>query len=347
MNLMLTDQRAFWAEYQNEPMPDETPGDYHLDADEICQRLNGLKRGQIHHDTATIVAFIDIQGTSLWFTVCGFASDFTGWLIDYGAFPHQQGRPYYTTDDIRETLATAYPGAALEGQIYGGLRDLVKELAGRTYQTPTGLKAKLELCLIDFNWHESTDVVFDFCQASKYGHLLLPSRGQFIGPRSKPMDKWAAKKGEKAGPGWRLSAPSRRSVRFVTMDVNGWKSKMAERLQTPMGDPGGLTLFGKDPQVHQMFADHCTAETCTVQGEDRGRRVGVWKMMFGRDNHLWDGLVGCGVGASIQGCAIAADAQSEGKHHRGKSIKSALKPTKRRKVSFADLHKKAKQDSGK
>jgi len=336
-NLRLTDERAFFSEYQNDPLPDDTPGDYDLDPDFIASKCNGLKRGQIHGDTQAITAFIDIQQTSLWWTICGWSSDFTGWVLDYGCFPDQGDRAYYTKGDIKRTLDGLYPQSGLEGQIYGGLDVLVKKLAGRRFMTVADKGLKIERILIDANWAKSTDVVYEYCLASNFSNLLLPSHGRHIGPKQKPMHKWDKKRGERAGEGWKISPPSRRVTRMVVMDVSFWKSHIAERLQTPMGDRGCLSLFGKDPKIHRCFADHATSERGTIEGDDSTRRVTKWTLLPGRDNEWWDGLVGCAVGASIQGVEIQAKALSKGERG-GKALRPALKNRQKIRKSFREQY---------
>jgi len=76
------------------------------------------------------------------------------------------------------------------------------------------------------------------------------------------------------------------------------------RLVVAMGDPGCLSLFGRDASKHQLFAEHITAEY-RVRTEARGRVVDEWKLRAGNpDNHWLDCLVGCAVAASIQGVVL-------------------------------------------
>jgi phage terminase large subunit GpA-like protein len=90
---------------------------------------------------------------------------------------------------------------------------------------------------------------------------------------------------------------------LLVFDPDAWKSFVADRLLTPAGNAGCLSLFGDRPEPHQMFADHCCAEYATRE-ERRGGSVKFdkWhKKPGGPDNHLFDCLVGCAVAASIEG----------------------------------------------
>ena len=62
--------------------------------------------------------------------------------------------------------------------------------------------------------------------------------------------------------------------------------------------------------MHRLFAEHMNAEH-PVKTEGRGRVVDVWKMRrIGLDNHFFDGVVGCCVGASMQGAALPGTSES-------------------------------------
>ena len=67
--------------------------------------------------------FVDVQQNLLFFVVTGWEDDFTGVVIDYGAWPDQK-RAYFTARDAQPTLAQAARGAGLEGSIYAGLEAL-------------------------------------------------------------------------------------------------------------------------------------------------------------------------------------------------------------------------------
>ncbi|KPK48315.1 MAG: hypothetical protein AMK72_07320 [Planctomycetes bacterium SM23_25] len=76
-------------------------------------------------------------------------------------------------------------------------------------------------------------------------------------------------------------------------------------LAVAVGDPGCLSLFGRDAKAHRLLADHLTAEY-HVKTLARDRTVDEWKLRPTRpDNHWLDCLVGCAVAVSIQGASLA------------------------------------------
>jgi hypothetical protein len=95
------------------------------------------------------------------------------------------------------------------------------------------------------------------------------------------------------------------------------------------GDRGALSLFGRKPEHHRLFAEHVAdAETYVVRGSKRdtpcletsterhGRTVHEWrpkpsksrKGSCGPDNHWFDCLVGCAVAASMAGVKAPGEA---------------------------------------
>ncbi len=304
MNLKLQDEAAFYAEYQNEPLPEETADDDLLSADRIAAKTNGMKRGEIPIGCDSVTMFIDVQQKLLFYVVAAWESDFTGYVVDYGAWPDQQ-RPHFTLRDARKTLSVVHPGTGLEGSIYAGLDALTGEYLAREWRRDDGAALRIDRCLIDANWGSSTDVVYQFCRQSAHGAIVMPSHGRFVGASSIPFSEYKRKQGDRVGHNWRIpNVRGKRAVRHVVFDTNYWKSFLHARLAVAMGDRGCLSLFGQSPSTHRMFAEHVTAEY-RVKTEGRGRTVDEWKMRPEQsDNHWLDCLVGCAVAASLQGVQL-------------------------------------------
>jgi hypothetical protein len=75
--------------------------------------------------------------------------------------------------------------------------------------------------------------------------------------------------------------------RGVLFDSNQWKSFLAERLRTPVGDTGAITFHAGQ---HEMLIDHLTSES-PITVEARGRVVDEWRLSPGRENHYLDATV--------------------------------------------------------
>ena len=304
MNLKLQDEAAFFAEYQNEPLPEETIGDDLLSADQIAGKVNGIPRRKLPIGCDQLTMFIDVQQNLLFYVIVGWESDFTGYVVDYGAYPDQQ-RAYFTLRDARRTLSHAAPNTGLEGAIYAGLETLTGQHLGREWKRDDGAVMRIERCLVDANWGSSTDLVYQFCRQSPHAAVLLPSHGRFVGASTLPYSEYKRRPGDRVGLNWRIpNVRGKRAVRHVLFDANYWKSFIQARFAVAMGDRGCLSLFGNKPESHRLFAEHLTAEY-RVKTEGRGRTVDEWKIRPEQpDNHWLDCLVGCAVAASIQGVML-------------------------------------------
>lgn len=298
---------AFAAEFQNQPEVDSEKLK-ELTADEVAEKINRIRRAVVPLAVTKLTAFIDVQGDLLYWLVAGWEDDFTGYVVDYGAYPDQR-RPYFTLRQANPKLSDIHPIGGLEGALYAGLEAVTANILGRPWRREGETEQRIEKCLIDANWGESTDLVYQFCRQSAHAAILTPSHGKGIGSKGRPMSEWTASEGEKIGFNWRLSAPraSKRAIRHVLIDTNFWKSFIHTRLAVPMGGRGCLSLFGDRPNDHRLFAEHVTVETRIREGEQR--KVDVWKLPSNKpDNHWFDGLCGAAVAASMLGCKLDAGA---------------------------------------
>ena len=328
MNLKLRDEAAFFAEYQNEPLV-QAEGEQMLTAEEIAEKLNGYNRAVLPVGCSALTFFIDVQQKALFWMLCGWETEFTGYVIDYGTWPDQK-RTFFTLRDIRRTLAQQKPQAGLEGAIYHALDRLTEEKLSRFYRREDGLEMKIDRCLIDANWGQSTDVVYQFCRQSRFSGIVLPSHGKYVGASSIPFSEYKRKKGDRVGLHWRMpNTTGKRAMRHVLIDTNYWKSFVHARLAVAMGDPGSLSLYGRDESAHRLLAEHLTAEF-RIKTMARDRTVDEWKLKAARpDNHWLDCLVGCAVAASMEGAKLFGTDHNE-LHLRQRIKLSALQHKKQR-----------------
>lgn len=304
-NLLIDDGADIFAtECQNEPRVNAQVDAVRLSAGEIITRLNGFKRFEFPREVEHLSCFIDVQDAALYYAVCGWAPDFTGYVLDYGAWPEQLRR-YYRLSDISPTLATAFPGPQ-ETQWYEGLRTLCESLTGRQWTRADGVAMKLGRIIIDANYGVSTRVVKRFCQVSPWSQILTPAHGRGVRAGDVPMNHYPVKPGERRGHNWILRPDAEATgQRHVLYDGNYWKSFIHARLRPMHPARCSLSLWGDDPRQHEMIADHLAAES-PVRTEGRGRTVDQWELPANRpDNHLLDCLVGCCVGAAMLGAAMA------------------------------------------
>ena len=344
MNLKFQDEVAFQSEYQNDPLPEDTGGEEILSIDAICAKINGLPHNKVPLACDRITLFIDVQKALLFYVVTAWAENFTGSVIDYGAWPDQHRREF-SLADANPTIQSEFPRAGLEGGLYAALTALTDDLLGREWEREDGAVLKIERALIDANWGQSTDLVYQFCRESRFAGIVLPSHGRYVGASSKPMTEYRKQPGDRLGFNWMMpSVAKKRAVRHVIFDSNFWKSFVHARLAVSTGDKGSLTLYGRIPSIHQLLAEHLTAEY-RVKTQGRGRTVDEWKLKpEHHDNHWLDCLAGCAVCGSMLGCSLpefgAVAQKKKGRiklsERTGTHITTA---EPRRKLKLSDLRK--------
>ncbi len=317
--------REFFAEYQNEPLPDLDNSASALTADIILKKLNNHKRGVPPSGSIHLTAFIDVQDAYLWWMVVAWEPHFTGAILDYGTEPDQRVS-YYTKTNAKRTLAQAAAGAGYEGAIYAGLERLCDSVVGREWKRDDGSVMRIGKVLIDAGWGKSSSTVLRFCRQSKYAPVLMPSFGRGINAAGSPMTEWPLKAGERRGDNW-LERPSQTGGgRHILYDTNHWKTFVAARVSAAMGDPGSITLFGSQAAPHQLLVDHLTAES-PIPTTGRGRVVDQWVALPNRDNEGFDALVGNAVAASMLGVTVKG---GEGPRKR-RSIREMYEAAKSRR----------------
>lgn len=324
MNLLQDRGReAFFAEYQNKPLAIQLENEEKImSADEIAAKLNGHDRSALPLDVTHITMFVDIHQTLLYWMMCGWGDGFTGYVIDYGTYP-EQTRSMFTLKEATRTLQHVSKSSGMEACVYAGLETLVNSKLGIEYRRVDGAMLRVNQCMIDANWGDSTDVVYRFCRQSNHASQLLPSHGRGVGASRKPFSDYRPEIGVRAGLNWRIPLTvGKRAIRHCIFDTNFWKSFVHARLFVRMGDRGCLSLFGRNQTAHRLLAEHLTAEY-RVRTAGLGRVCDEWKQHVNRDNHWLDCLVGCAVAASLHGISLSDVGGSNTAKPRRKSYSAA------------------------
>ena len=324
MNIWCFDERAFWAEFQNKPMPEVEPDSAVMSAKEIMAKTNGHARYIVPQDATKLVGMIDVQGNALFYVIAAFDDEFTGYIVDYGVYPKQTAA-HFTLSTLRKTLSNEFPKGGLEARIFAGLESLTDQLCGKEWDQSGGGVMRISKMIVDANWGDSTDTVYKFCQESDHAAVLIPSHGEGITAAKQPYSQYKKRKGEKLGHNWRIPNVSRkRTIKHLLYDTNYWKSFLHRRLRVMMGDPSCLSLFKtKRADGHRVIAEHFTAEIRTPT-EGRGRQVDEWSLPNKNlDNHLFDCAVGCMVAGSMEGATM-------------ESLQS-IKSKRRKRISLLEL----------
>ncbi len=290
-------ESVFASECQNEPLPEQANLAI-LTAPEIQKKQHGYKRGEIPAACDVVTSFIDVQGSLLYWLTAAWQPDFTGYLIDYGAWP-EQGREYFTLRDARKTLRRKYKGTDDEGAAFQGVQDCIAFLCDREYRRRDGATLRMRRLLVDCNGQIS-EKLNEACRQSKYAPILTPSYGRGITATQKPISQWQQSRGKRCGPEWVPTEAKGKHLVGVIVDVNYWKKRFHDALALPIGSRGSISLFEAKAQTHRMLAEQLASEKPTLV-ESNGRSALEWGLRSGHDNHLFDCAVGSMVGASLCG----------------------------------------------
>lgn len=302
------------SEYQNDPNCPElvkhsSEFDWWITGSAICKKCSGYEYRLVPDEASKITGMIDVHENVLYWGLAAWSESFSGWVIDYGAWPEQRDRYFAKNATTTITLGHKYRKIAASGTealITQGLADLTDHILGRTYTREDGTEQHVDRCLVDANYGPEADTVYDFCHRSEYRSILMPSHGQGITAGRQRIDAVPQRPGEIVGHNWRMPAMrrSKRKIRYINFDANAWLVFAFRRLASPRGAVGCLELPGGDPTDHQLLADHLKSQTPAKTSGPYGDRVEWSDPPPGQDNHFSDILVGLCVGASQQGCQL-------------------------------------------
>ncbi len=322
-------EEVFASEFLNCPL-DPSQDIAALNPVAIAGRTNGFERWVAPPECERLVSFIDCGRSLLWYMACGFSEAFDCAIVDYSCWPPQRVA-VFDSRNASPTLEQTYPGG-VEAAVHAGLSELVRRLLVREWKRSDQATLPLSRILIDAGWKDA--VVRLFIRQHPNRNILTPAKGRGVGPGDSPMARWSRKPGEKYGDYWHLGLADRADhLRLLQHDTYQWKDRVASMPVRPMGQKGGITLYGDRPADHELAALHLSSEY-PILTEAKGAKVNCWKLYPNRENHLFDCLIGCCVAASLEGISPLASIG-------GKPVERP----KRERVSFAATQQAKMQKS--
>jgi hypothetical protein len=301
MNLYYRDPETFAAEYQNEPTAKQDE-EVILKPADVIEHVNGRPRFEIPLKCNRITMFVDVHDEILFYVVAAWEDDFTGYIVDYGTFP-EQNRLDFNQKNPPMPLSKLFKGLMTEALIQRGLETLIDNYLKREWKRAGGALMKIERLLVDSGYKPG--IVENV--RHKMGAVMMASRGLPITAAKKPISAYQKKPGERIGFNWYIPNVSKtREFPYVGIDVNYWKSFVHQQIAM-----NSLTLWGNRPAEHRLFAEHIANSETFVVTTGNGRTVREWKIKPNRpDNHWFDCLVGCCVGASMLGVTATGQASA-------------------------------------
>lgn len=250
-----------------------------MNARGIADRTIDIPRGRVPADTVKLTVAVDVHKWHLHWDAIAWRPDGSPHVVEYGVVN-------VPSKDMAEELAIL--------TTLRGFRDDVCMNGWPSIDAKLG-NIRPSLVLIDSGYKEN--VVVAFCNESTPAGMFLPCKG--FGEQQIP-----SKRPLMINPGYEaVIQPLGHKLVEVNADV--WKTFVHDRLQTPVGQPGGLTLFKGEANDHLGYAHQLLAEK-KVEDFIAGRGVVTrWERMQ-RKNHFFDAtamacVAGHGVGIRLAG----------------------------------------------
>lgn len=302
MTLYLRDPAAFLAEYQNQPTNPHSDIPQ-LTVDLWRSRITQRPRAIVPASADLVVCSIDVHKRVLVWSATAWDQRFTGAIADYGTYP-DQAVSLWRVQTARPTLLDqCEPGAGDSAALRRGLLTLIDRLATRTWQREDGAQVNTGLIVIDTGYEQ--EVVFSAINESKHRGICLGFKGAAKKANDCPISRYNRRPGWVIGTEWFTKITPGIGKQLIA-DVNYWKSFIAARASSSPGDPGSLTIFGREADGskvdHTLLLTHLSAE---YSQEERGERtVQVWSVKPSVENHYFDTVDMGAIGASVRGISL-------------------------------------------
>ena len=276
-----------------------------LDPKQLVRRLSGIARGTVPSQASYLTGFVDSQKEVLYWTVVAWTSNFTGWVVDWGSWP-DQGRSYFLKDDLRRKISAEMPGAAWEEAFVHAHNQLDQRLLGTDWPVEHGGTRPIDLLLKDWSEGSQRQLIGPQIMASSFRSRIRPAQGVGIKPGRKAIHLYGdIHRDRTIVDGYWIE---RRTTQphHVQVDTNKAKGFLCRRLQTVIGAPSALVFPGDDERDLTMLIEHLTAEIAEVHKINEAEGI-MYQAKLGRDNDLFDCVVGNTVAASMLGCALMGE----------------------------------------
>lgn len=277
-------------------------------AHDITHRVDSWPRGICPESAELVTAAMDLGKWLGHWVVVAFSPGATPHVVDYG----------------RTEVATADLG--IESAILQACREFGELIATGWPVGKADNNRRLVPAEVWIDAGYETETVYKFCRQA--GEPFRPSMGQAASQRPARFRSGPSKTGSRIrfiGEGYHFARMPQHQVTLAEVDADHWKTWVANRLATPMGQPGALTLFRSPPNDHLAFAKHLTAEVKVEEFIPNRGLVTRWEQKR-KNNHWLDAL--------YNACAAG--------HRCGSRLLDDKPPAPARRMSLRELRDQAK-----
>jgi hypothetical protein len=153
-----------------------------------------------------------------------------------------------------------------------------------------------------------TQVVYAFCRESGQRFAAAVGRGaaqQHIQWYNRPTQTGSIVR--YIGEGYHCNWVPAEQQYLHEVDADHWKTWVHQRLSSPVGSAGAMTLFQATPQEHLSLAKHLTAEVKTEEFVAGKGVVTKWERLR-RQNHWFDALYNACAAGHLSGVRLVEEA---------------------------------------
>ena len=248
-----------------------------LQAEQITQRLSGWPQGVLPPGTEYVSTAIDL-GKYLchWITVA-WQPDASCHIVDYGRI--EVASVDLGVERALMLALTEYQNLLLAGYPLG----IDEQDPTRVEQNPF---------IPNQAWIDAgymTELVYKFCRVSQG---CLPAVGRSVlqvgrQQQDKPVNHHTRHR--RIGEGYSLNYLQEQHITLAEVNADHWKSWVHQRLETPLDQPGAMTLFQTPSHEHLSLAKHLTSER-KVEEFLPGRGIVTRWERIRKNNHWFDAL---------------------------------------------------------
>lgn len=254
------------------PVASSKSSETSLPLHDLTHRINPYPKGFVPPDAKLLTCGIDLGKYLAHWVVVAWSDGATGHIVDYGR------------------LEIASPDLGVEKAILLALREFHEQMQeGFPVHDAPEERRPLQLMWIDAGY--MTDVVYNFVREHP-GRCILPAVGRGAAQQRQQWYNRPTSTGSVVkyiGEGFHINLLEGSGTYLAEVNADHWKSWVHQRLVTPMGQPGAMTLYAAQPSEHLSFAKHLTAET-KMEEYVVGRGVVTKWERIRKNNHWFDAL---------------------------------------------------------
>jgi phage terminase large subunit GpA-like protein len=258
---------------------------------ELVERTSAPTRGIVPKDTNQLTAGFDVGKRLAHWVIVAWGPGATGHVVDYGRIAVASDR-LGTEQAILEALQ------GFRAQVEAGFP---VEGGGASPRVP-------DRVFIDAGY--MTEAVYRFCREAKQRFLPAVGRGATQQARrqmyNRPTRTGSVTK--YVGRGFHVNRLPAERLYLAEVDADHWKTWVHQRLATPVGQSGALTLFDAPKFEHQDFCRQLTAEA-KLDEFVPGRGVVVRWERVRRANHWFDALYNAAAAGYFAGARLLEEEQ--------------------------------------